>query len=816
MATRPRQSSPQRRFTVESLLLLLLATVFSLSANHLGWFGVFDRAFYDAIISRIAAPTDEDVVIAAVDDTTIHEFGPWPWPRELQANLVSRLNAFEPKLIVLDILHSGTAAGNPALVAAAADVPKLALPMMVENSQFGGQVVEVLPFPELLQVADALGHVHVELDPDAIVRGTYLFQGVGEAYWPHLMASASGTDLTSDCSTVVSRELVKCHYKRVPFAGPAGTYPYISAGLLLNPQVNGLEDRLRTAIQGKVVLVGITATGVGDWITSPTSQRGGPLPGVEFNANLYSALTQNTLIDTASMLATNLLTLLFVALATMMLPRLPPKPMLWLTLGLASLPFLVSFLALIWFAVYLPLATVTVTVALVYPIWSWRRHEIAWGFIDRELARIDSEQTDWRQHQGHLQLEVTQSDRAEYLAELLRTEVSFDGSTYERTDNRPNQLLMWVNDTQNDNKKPKVRSPGEILAAQINRLERRAAEVRQGRALGLDGLGRMPNGVAIFSATGDIRLINEAASELLDIKTSPPTSVIELLRRLTPPLGKSWFEILNQVILDKTPIVFESQVTGQRPVFVAAEPLGDGPDFAENWVLTLSDLTTIRGAQAQREEALAFLSHDIRSPLTSVLALIKNSREESDLLQDIARYTQKGLSTSEQFLQLSRLQLQTEFETYDIDAEQVINNAVEQVFFQAREKGIKLVQKIEVDEEDVWISANGELLERALINLLTNAVKYSPADTTVTVELDKPDNRLLTISVEDQGYGIPEDEQDLIFEPYFRSNQQILAEHRGAGLGLRFVKTVVDRHRGSIHLSSTWGKGTRFEISLPR
>ena len=191
-------------------------------------------------------------------------------------------------------------------------------------------------------------------------------------------------------------------------------------------------------------------------------------------------------------------------------------------------------------------------------------------------------------------------------------------------------------------------------------------------------------------------------------------------------------------------------------------------------------------------------------------------------IQNITQYTQKGLATSDQFLQLSRLQLQQNFETYDLAVDQLIANAVEQVFFLAKDKSIQIRVDDEAllgdeaqDEEDAWINGNGELLERALINLLGNAIKYSDANTTITVTLASHKDHV-TIDIEDQGHGIPEDEVDLIFDPYFRSSQQVLAENSGAGLGLRFVKTVIDRHRGSIEVNSEWGRGTTFRLELPR
>ena len=193
------------------------------------------------------------------------------------------------------------------------------------------------------------------------------------------------------------------------------------------------------------------------------------------------------------------------------------------------------------------------------------------------------------------------------------------------------------------------------------------------------------------------------------------------------------------------------------------------------------------------------------------------------LLDAIDRYTQKGLSTSEQFLQLSRLQLSSRFERYELETGQLLDNAIEQVYFLARDKEIS-IQREEPHasaavpehgfEEGVWIDGNGELLERAFVNLLGNAIKYSEAGSKVVVTLAVQEG-IARIDIIDEGHGIPAEEIDHIFEPYYRSDRPELAENRGAGLGLRFVKTVIERHNGAVEVDSTWGQGTTFTITLP-
>ena len=131
-------------------------------------------------------------------------------------------------------------------------------------------------------------------------------------------------------------------------------------------------------------------------------------------------------------------------------------------------------------------------------------------------------------------------------------------------------------------------------------------------------------------------------------------------------------------------------------------------------------------------------------------------------------------------MQLSRLQLQGQFETYPVEVEQIVQNAIDQVFFVAKGKHITLFLHAADHASGIWLDGNGELLERAIVNLLSNAIKYSEPHTEISVSIESSDSQI-TVRVQDQGHGIPDDEIEHIFEPYFRSSTPKLAANRGAG-----------------------------------
>ena len=147
---------------------------------------------------------------------------------------------------------------------------------------------------------------------------------------------------------------------------------------------------------------------------------------------------------------------------------------------------------------------------------------------------------------------------------------------------------------------------------------------------------------------------------------------------------------------------------------------------------------------------------------------------------------------------------------------ELVIDASDEVWPQARAKRIQIDTAFE-GEQMGWINADRSLMTRALVNVLNNAVKYSPADTRIvcTIALDDHIPPRVVCSIRDQGYGIAHEDQARLFQPFQRFHAEQRPEVSGAGLGMAFVKTVVTRHGGDVQLESEPGKGTVLTMSLP-
>jgi signal transduction histidine kinase len=141
----------------------------------------------------------------------------------------------------------------------------------------------------------------------------------------------------------------------------------------------------------------------------------------------------------------------------------------------------------------------------------------------------------------------------------------------------------------------------------------------------------------------------------------------------------------------------------------------------------------------------------------------------------------------------------------------IVENARDSVSEQAARKDISLILN---GQEDLWLKGNAELLERAVINLLTNAVQYSPTGSTITVQVFSAGYEAC-LTVSDEGEGIADHELPYLFSRYRRQKSSEMSRNHGTGLGLSFVNVVVEKHRGMISVDSQLGAGSVFRLKLP-
>lgn len=407
-----------------ALMLLLIALLVSYS----GSLGRVDNVLYDLGQKLGTRPAPADLIIVAIDEQSLSQLGRWPWSRRLHAALIDNLKQDGARVIGLDLIISEPQASDPyadrMLSESIAKAGNVVLPVLIESNRTNGQMLETLPLPQLSQYARALGRVHAELDEDGIARSIFLWEGVGNAAWPHfaqaILTAANlpipGLSSTSPAAGMFQTyTLIRQDQRRINFLGAPGHVRSISYVQVLNGEFpKGL-------FKNKIVLVGATAAGMGDLLTTPVSGLRQPMPGVEFHANALEAIRQNQLVKSLPDWLVILACVLFALIPLLWLPRLPPLSGLLTSLLWFVVVGGVCMALTRWAGVWLPPSGGLLAILLAYPVWSWRKLESASRFLDHELKRLNDELADEAKPTPH---KISQKSSDPFQARILQVQAA--------------------------------------------------------------------------------------------------------------------------------------------------------------------------------------------------------------------------------------------------------------------------------------------------------------------------------------------------------------------------------------------------------
>ncbi len=232
-------------------------------------------------------------------------------------------------------------------------------------------------------------------------------------------------------------------------------------------------------------------------------------------------------------------------------------------------------------------------------------------------------------------------------------------------------------------------------------------------------------------------------------------------------------------------------------------------------------VTELRALDTYKSQLIATVSHELKSPLTTVAGHLEILESDTEGIGDqarpslaaIARASQRMSRVIEDLLLLRKIgETQKPIGQDSVDLVELVREAVGMTALLMESKN--LVVEVEGDEQPVLALGEREELDKVVLNVVSNAVKYTPEGRRVQISLQQAGDRVL-LRVADQGLGISEDDQRLLFTEFFRSNNPEAVAQPGTGLGLAIVKRIVERHRGTVNVESTFGQGSTFTIALP-
>ncbi len=276
------------------LALALLATALVATLTFGRFTERLELMVYDKLLSVTNRPPPDDIVILAIDDASIQAIGQWPWPRSVHAQALERLAEAKPRAVGYNVLFIDPTPDD-ALLAEGVRRNRTYLPLAIDVPGLNGAPYDIaLPAGPIADAATGIAHVNLQFGDDRVVREAYLEEGDGKRAWVELGAAMAG--LTPKMKGGGEPGLRKERPILIPYGGSTGhipTYPLID---LLNGQI------LPELLANRYVLVGATATGLGDRYATPKSGETSQMSGVEIEAHLLDALLRGKAITPAGFL----------------------------------------------------------------------------------------------------------------------------------------------------------------------------------------------------------------------------------------------------------------------------------------------------------------------------------------------------------------------------------------------------------------------------------------------------------------------------------------------------------------------------------
>jgi len=345
----------------------------------------------------------------------------------------------------------------------------------------------------------------------------------------------------------------------------------------------------------------------------------------------------------------------------------------------------------------------------------------------------------------------------------------------------------------------------------------RAAEAEERAAAWVQDVGVLVDlvGIGVIRVTDDLTVTtaNEAAARLLSRRGAnlPGRSVIEIAtdHRLE--------EIVRTALQTGAGAGELTIRTPEAPTLLVRArrmPAGDA------W-LVLEDVTELRRLQRIRTEFIDNLAHELRTPLTTVSLLAETLALEADQLppRTADRIAKIEVETGHlvqmvnELLDLSKIESgSTALLISDVDLSRLAEATVERLSLFAERHGVRVA--VEADGAIPLVRADGERLGQALLNILHNAVKFSPAGAEVVVRV-VADEQEVVVTVQDHGPGIPRSALTRVFERFYKGDRARTRGVGGTGLGLSIARHVVEAHGGRIWVDSEEGSGSTFGFAVP-
>lgn len=361
---------------------------------------------------------------------------------------------------------------------------------------------------------------------------------------------------------------------------------------------------------------------------------------------------------------------------------------------------------------------------------------------------------------------------------------------------------------------------GHAINAMAESLQIQMTRIRQNENHLQSVLSNMINGIVMMDASGSILIMNERAEQILGI------SAAKLIGRHYREM-KQQFE-LSQLIIEgfETKSHIHEEITFYYPEERLLElnivPIYQGSSSDLGGVLlVLQDVSAIRRLERMRSEFVANVSHELKTPIAAVKGFaetllggaVKDEETTKAFLGIIYDESERLNRLIGDILELSKIESRrAPLILSPVDIKQFMTNTIAILEVSADQKQIEVNL---TSPEELYMEGDEDRLRQIFVNLLSNAISYTPEGGKIFVNISLTEQEKVQITIKDTGIGIPEKDLPRIFERFYRVDKARSRGSGGTGLGLSIVKHLVEMHRGTITVESAVGEGTTFTLELP-
>lgn len=695
------------------------------------------------------------VVLVLIDDESLRQYGRWPWSREILGRLISNIAGSGAGVIGLDVLLSEpqSASADAALQNALSATERAVLVGKIGAFPDGPHWVE--PLPAFSHAAVAVGHAHAVLDDDGICRRfPPLELTIDGPHWAFAVEVARRVD-GRRVSTFLDRYGIP----------PADDAAHVIAAKPILVRIPFRRDAfdtvsastvlqgadLKARLAGRPVLIGFGGTEISDRLNTPLATEL-PAPGVEVHAQILDGILAGRLLHEVPTGVGALLLACTCIVVVLVFRRWRGWASVALIVVLAMTVYAVAFLTFLWASRIVPAGAMLFAVMagplLVY--------SADFALVERSVTRQLLGLRSWLSTQGKAAPKAGNGDLSWKLSLLQKLETEL-GSLYELH----NTLLESTQDL-----------------------------------------------VVIFDEKGNLLLHNQAFAAAL--APMPAALTLQQLRTLWIPEADT--PLIPTHAGQEGEVHLSGKLYAVRIVPLPPTRLSPGGGT----VLTFTSLETRVERDRARAEALAFITHELRTPLASIqgfadlMIQAPGSPDCEGAPETILWESKRLLALINSYLDVLRL---------DAGAKPVKSDVLElhdiarQVFDILRPlaAGANMRLVLESDAAVVMVG-DATLISGAVLNLVSNAIKYGKPGTAIEVRCFASADDVV-ISVRNQGNPIASSDIPHLFDPYYRA-RDVEPAKPGWGLGLAFVKRIAEKHGGSVQVKSE-PSSTTFEIHLP-